>query len=150
MAIGPASDASQREAEAEAMSADPLTLVLPMPDNIANGAHGHWRTKHAAKVTYWKALDAIQIHGTIGPWIVPSPPRTPFAKATLSSVMHLGGAMDDSNAMRRHKWVEDWLKTRGYIVDDRKKCLTWTGFPEQIVKRDGNHRLVLTLTPIAA
>ena len=119
-----------------------LTLTLPMPPNIANGAHGHWQQRHQGKKRYWAVLDSLQLRGAI-----PPPPHRPFLKASLSSVMHLGGAMDDSNAMRRHKWVEDWLKTRGYIVDDRKKCLTWTGFPEQIVKRDGNYRLVLTLTP---
>jgi hypothetical protein len=56
--------------------------------------------------------------------------------------------MDDGNAMNRHKWIEDWLTTRGYIVDDRKKNLEWEGFPEQIVKRDGNYSITLTLTPI--
>ena len=130
-----------------------LTFTLPMPPNIANGSHGHWRARHREKVSYWADLDIVAAmcrtdgwaHAT--DWRIPGPPAEPFARATIASTMHLGAAMDDSNAMRRHKWVEDWLKTRGYIVDDRKKCLTWTGFPEQIVKRDGNYRLVLTLTP---
>jgi hypothetical protein len=38
--------------------------------------------------------------------------------------------------------------TRGYIAGDRRKNLRWEAFPEQVVKRDGNYRLVLTLTPI--
>jgi hypothetical protein len=118
-----------------------------MPPNIANGSHGHWRTRHRQKKAYWGALDAVAIHGTIGPYTIPRHPPQPFARATIASRMYLGGAMDDSNAMRRHKWVEDWLVTRGYLADDRKKCLTWAGFPEQIVKRDGNYRLELTLSP---
>ena len=64
--------------------------------------------------------------------------------------MHLGAAMDDGNAMNRHKWLEDWLVTRGYLVDDRKSCLTWETFPTQIVKRDGKYRIELTLTPLAS
>jgi len=60
--------------------------------------------------------------------------------------MHLGAAMDDSNAMRRHKWVEDWLTTRGYIADDRKKVLTWEGFPEQRLSRYGERKIELVLT----
>ena len=118
-----------------------LTLVVPMPPNISNGSHGHWQARHQGKKRYWAVLDSLQARGA-----VPPPPPRPMKKATLHSRMYLGNAMDDSNAMRRHKWVEDWLVTRGYLVDDRKKCLTWAGFPEQIVKRDGNYRLELTLT----
>lgn len=124
------------------MTLDPITLDLPMPPNNANGAHGHWASRHAGKKRYWAVLDMRQGNG-----LLPPPPRKPFAKSRIRSTMYLGAAMDDSNAMRRHKWVEDWLKTRGYIADDRKKCLTWEGFPEQIVRRDGNYRIVITLTP---
>jgi hypothetical protein len=125
-----------------------LTLVVPMPPNIANGSHGHWRARHREKKEYWDALDVYASVLAAGHprYVIPPPPPQPFPKATIRSVMYLGAAMDDSNAMRRHKWVEDWLTTRGYIVDDRKKCLKWAGFPEQIIKRDGNYRLVLTLT----
>ncbi len=63
--------------------------------------------------------------------------------------MYLGGAMDDDNAMARHKPLLDWLKTRGYIADDRKKNIVWEGLPEQIVKRDGNYRIELTITPLS-
>ena len=123
-----------------------LTLVLPMPPNISNGSHCHWRTRHAAKLNYWHELDMILLVPRRKPiYTAPEPPPAPLPKATITSVMYLGGAMDDSNAMHRHKWVEDWLVTRGYIADDSKKCLTWTGFPEQVIRRDGNYRLVLTL-----
>lgn len=135
-----------------------LTLTVPMPANIANGAHRHWSAVYRDKNAYWDALDAIAA-GTrarhsrgitlIKPcFVIPEPPPEPFPRATIRSVMHLGAAMDQSNSMRRHKWIEDWLKTRKYIVDDRKKCLTWEGFPEQIIKRSAIYRIVLTLTPL--
>ena len=135
-----------------------LTLTLPMPPNIANGSHGHWRARHREKVAYWDALDAVaamsraRARASKVPMqrdlVIPDPPPVPYARASIRSTMYLGAAMDDSNAMRRHKWVEDWLVTRGYLADDRKKCLKWETFPEQIIKRDGNYRLVLTLTPL--
>ena len=129
-----------------------------MPPNIANGSHGHWASRHKAKLAYWAELDLMQ-----GPksWTrrdpkkgdvtyqIPAPPKRPWPKATIQSVMVLGAAMDDSNAMRRHKWVEDWLVTRGYIADDRKKCLTWGGFPEQVITRKEVARIVLTLESAA-
>ena len=57
--------------------------------------------------------------------------------------------MDDGNALARHKWVEDWLVTRGYIVSDRKSCLTWLGFPEQHVTRKEPPSITVTLTRVA-
>jgi hypothetical protein len=119
----------------------PITLTLPMPPNLGN-ARMHWRTKLEAKRAYFAELDWRQ--GAT----IPDPPGVPFSRCRIRSRMLLGGAMDDDNAMHRHKWVLDWLKTRGYIVDDRKKCLTWEAFPEQIVKRDGKYRIELTLTPL--
>lgn len=122
---------------------EPLTLTLPMPPNLAN-ARMHWRAKHREKRDYWMILDSKLAWKDI-----PKPPRRPFPNATIASTMYLGAAMDQDNAMARHKWALDWLVSRGYIADDRKKCLTWTGFPEQVIKRDGNYRLVLTLSPAA-
>jgi hypothetical protein len=129
-----------------------LTLTVPMPPNISNGSHGHWRTRHRQKKDYWGELDLLaSMYGShifdCGPHAIPAPPDDPYPRATIRSTMYLGSAMDDSNAMRRHKWIEDWLVTRGYIADDRKKCLQWETFPEQIIKRDGNYRVVITLTP---
>ena len=100
----------------------------------------HWRVKHKAKLAYWHACDvALMLPGA------PRKPAVPFQRATLTSTMHLGAAMDTDNAMARHKFTLDFLTSRGWIADDRRTCLTWLGFPEQVVKRDGNYRLVLTL-----
>jgi hypothetical protein len=61
--------------------------------------------------------------------------------------MYLGAAMDDDNAAARHKPLLDWLKTRGYIAADRRKCLRWESFPEQIIRRNGHYHIELTITP---
>lgn len=121
-----------------------LEMSLPMPPNLAN-ARMHWRVKERERVAYLARCDTLQ-----GLGLVPDPPPQPFTRAELRSVMRLGAAMDDDNAMHRHKWALDWLKTRGYIVDDRKKCLRWAGFPEQRVKRNNDYWLDLTLTALEA
>lgn len=132
-----------------------LVFVVPMPPRLMNrrGEGSHWRTLHREKLAYWTTLDALASFGarvTGAGWcgfVVPAPPAAPLDRATLASHMVLGAAMDDDNAMTRHKWVVDWLRTRGYIVDDRKRRLTWAGFPEQTVSRKETPRITLTLTP---
>lgn len=121
-----------------------LTFVVPMPPRLTNRrAEGnHWRVVHREKTAYWAALDALQRCGRL-----PPPPAAPLPQVEVSSSMVLGGAMDDDNAMIRHKWLIDWLRTRGYIVDDRKRRLTWAGFPEQRVTRREAASITLTLTP---
>jgi hypothetical protein len=119
-----------------------MRFVFPMPPNLANGRM-HWRVKHKAKTDYWRILD-------FGQRLFPRLPDKPFEKATISVVLRLGHAMDDDNAMARVKWALDWLVTRGYIVDDKRKNLKWEGLPEQIVKRDGCYRLEITLREVGA
>jgi hypothetical protein len=120
-----------------------VTLTLPMPENVGN-ARLHWRTKNRAKNDYLAACDALQARNA-----VPAPPPVPLPRATIAAAMVLGGHMDDDNAMARLKWPIDWLKTRGYIADDRRKNLTWTGFPSQHVTRKQPPSVTLTLTEIA-
>ena len=125
------------------MSRAPIVIVAPMPDNIAN-ARVHWRERDKLKKQYAARLDDMQ-----GAGLIPEPPKTPFAKASIRSTMQLGNAMDEDNAMARHKPLLDWLKTRGYIVDDRRSCLTWEAFPHQIIKRNGRYTITLTLSEAA-
>lgn len=123
----------------------PLVLELPMPELQTNSRRGrsrHWRMIHKEKLAYWDLLDMYVVLNRI-----PDAPDSPIASATIRSTMHLGGAMDDDNAIARHKQAIDWLRKRRYIADDRRKNLRWESLPEQIVKRDGNYRLVLTITP---
>jgi hypothetical protein len=124
----------------------PLELTLPMPELQTNSRRGrsrHWRAVEREKKAYWAQLDLL-----VAARQIPRPPAAPIAKATLRSTMHLGAAMDEDNAVARHKWPIDWLRHRGYIAGDRRKTLRWESFPEQIIKRDGQYRLVLTLTPM--
>lgn len=126
----------------------PLVFRFPMPMNIANRSGrrtSHWAVEYGKKTQFWAVCDVLQRAGDF-----PPPPASPLPRAVVHSVMRLGHAMDDDNAMRRHKWVLDWLKTRGYIVDDKRKCIRWAGLPEQIVGRKQDYSITLTLTPESA
>jgi hypothetical protein len=121
-----------------------LVITVPAPPIASNRRHGssrHWRALEREKRAYWEQLRLLQLCRQL-----PPPPATPIAKATLRSMMYLGAAMDEDNAVIRHKWPLDWLVRAGYLACDRRKCLRWEGFPEQIIKRDDRYRLVLTFT----
>ena len=120
-----------------------LTFTFPMPVNLAN-SRMHWRVKENHRQAFYAMCDLL-LKGKI----FPKPPKTPWEKSTIASRMVLGGAMDDSNAMARHKWIEDWLRDRRYIVDDNKKHLKWAGFPEQRVSRKNSPEVEITLTRVA-
>lgn len=126
-----------------------MTLVFrfPMPPNLLNPKRaGHWRVVAARKKQWMAQCDALQQIG-----VLPAPPKTPYGKVVLSAVMRLGHAMDDENAFARaSKFPCDWLKTRGYIRDDRKQVVRWAGLPEQIVGRKQDYTVELTLTEEAA
>lgn len=122
-----------------------LTLKLPLPPNIAN-KRMHWRVKYNKQQEYYAACDHRQRVG-----LIPPPPERPFSRARIHVVLELARMMDTGNAMHRaEKWPCDWLKTRGYIVDDSPTHLEWSGFPEQSVKRRPHYHVLITLTPIAA
>ena len=117
-----------------------ITLTVPMPDNIAN-SRMHWTRRMRIKQQYAKQLNELQSIG-----IIPPPPAVPLPHVTVRSVMYLGGPMDDDNAVARHKPLLDWLKRAKYIVDDRRKCLRWEKFPEQVVRRNHQYRIEITIT----
>lgn len=122
-----------------------IILTAPMPDNInSNKGRTHWRARDRLRKEYFMRLDDLQGCGLI------RPPDRILRRVTIRSVMYLGNYMDDDNAVARHKPLLDWLKTRGYIVDDNRKYLRWEGFPEQIVRRNGEYRIELTITEAAA
>ena len=116
-----------------------LVLTVPMPLNVAN-SRMHWRKKYREMLAYCSTLDNMVLTKAL-----PAPPHTPLAKARITSSMVLGAAMDQDNAMSRHKFICDWLVSRGYIADDRAKCLTWGGFPEQRITRKEPHTITITL-----
>lgn len=123
---------------------DVLELVVPMPPHVTNRSRGstHWRRGHREKTRYWETLDLL-----VAARALPKPPARPFTRVTLRSCMRLGGAMDDDNALARHKYLIDWLRRRGYIADDRRRNIRWLALPEQTVKRDGRYTITLQIQP---
>ncbi len=78
--------------------------------------------------------------------ILPPPPPQPLAKAVITARLTLWNPMDEGNAMTRaEKLPCDWLKTRGYLVDDSRKHLRWGGIPTQRISRKNAPCLELTL-----
>jgi len=119
-----------------------MKITLPLPPNMGN-YRGHWHRKNRQRVSYLSACDECQMYGSI-----PSPPRSPLALVELRATLYMGNHMDDDNALARLKWPVDWLKTRGYLVDDRRKHCRMT-IPEQVVKRNQEYRVEITLLPLA-
>jgi hypothetical protein len=120
-----------------------ITITVPLPPNLAN-ARMHHMTKHRAMKRYFKQLDARQNGG-----LIPPPPAQPWPSVVITAEMRLAGRMDDENAKYRcYKWPCDWLKTRGYLVDDKQPYCTMRD-PVQVVKRlpDWQYEITLTLTP---
>lgn len=120
-----------------------LRFSLPLPPNLAN-ARMHWAAKHHKRQSYFEACDNLQLAGQ-----VPPPPATPLAKAVIYETLYVGSEMDDDNAAHRVKWAIDWLKTRGYIADDKRGNLLRKGYPDQRVRLKP-YRLEITLTEIKA
>lgn len=122
-----------------------IRLTLPMPPTLANRSSRsrHWRALEKEKKQYWKQLDERQKYG-----LIPAPPHRALPRAELASTMYLGHAMDQDNAVARHKWAIDWLRSRGYIRKDSPESLRWFGFPKQVVRRGQEYRLEITLTEV--
>lgn len=116
------------------MSADDVIhLVLPLPPRLTNSAKGrsrHWRALENEKKAYWERLDLLRMLRKL-----PPPPAAPIEHAEATAVLYLWNPMDDDGAMARMKWPMDWLKRSGYIRDDRRKNLRWTGLPDQEIDR---------------
>jgi len=113
-----------------------------MPPNLANGRMHHM-VKHREKKKYWRALDERQQSG-----LLPPPPVQPYHRVRIASHMVLRAYMDDDNALARHKWILDWLVTRGYLADDRKQNIEWDALPIQEASRKRIPEITLTLTPL--
>ena len=122
-----------------------------MPPNLGNTTYGHWRVKHKARTAYLTSCDWLLLAaGKTLPdaeFHVPPPPPAPYPSAIITAHLRLGAAMDEDNLFARIKWAQDWLKTRGYIADDRRTNLTWSGIPTQTISRKHVARLTITLTP---
>jgi hypothetical protein len=120
-----------------------IRLTVPLPPNIANNPGRTWGGRHHKKKRYFAQLDERQNCG-----LIPAPPTSALVRVEISATMTLGSKMDAENAKyRAYKWPCDWLKTRGYIANDAPPNCVMRD-PEQIIKRDGNPRVEIELTPI--
>lgn len=102
----------------------------------------HWRVKQKAKKDYYALLDMKQMVRDF-----PAPPKQRIEKASIRATVYAWNKGDTGNVMNRMKYIEDWLVTRGYLVDDSEKHLTWEGFPVQIIDRK-QKRVEITVTPL--
>jgi hypothetical protein len=108
----------------------------------AGGARDRARRAYQAELDAWLAAGRV-----------PAPPAAPIHRATVRSVMVLAGAMDDDNAIARHKALIDWLVRRGYVATDRRErkrdgaSLRWATTPEQVISRSTNPQIIMTVTP---
>jgi len=127
--------------QAEVASSLLFRFPMPRPLTNASGRSRHWRTMEREKKAYWTTCNGLY-HARLLP---PLPDDAPWEKARILSTMILGGAMDDDNAMARHKWAIDWLAGWGYVKSDRKTCLVWGDFPIQTVTRKEEAKIILTL-----
>jgi hypothetical protein len=111
-----------------------------MPPDVAN-SRKHWAVRHKDSKAFAADCDALQAGG-----ILPPPPARPWPKATIASWMTLFNPMDADNSVSRHKALIDWLVTRGYLLDDRRKCLTWVAMPNQRISRKNEPEIEIVLT----
>lgn len=124
----------------------PLVLTLPMPPRLTNSGSGrsrHWRSMWREKQDYFEKLNLMRAAGVFPKPLYPTPQL-----AEIHVRMYLGAMMDHDGAMARMKWPLDWLVGERYIANDSPRYLKWAGLPEQVVKRDGNYRITLTITPL--
>jgi len=116
----------------------PITLTLPLPPNMAN-KRWHWRVKERERRIYNEQCDIWEA--------MHEKPVAPLSGVTVSASIETWALMDDDNALARLKWAVDWLVTRGYLLGDSRKHITWAGIPEQVVSRVRLPRVTFTITP---
>lgn len=106
-----------------------VRLVLPLPANVAN-LRAHWTRKLKLKNSYEELLSDLALDKRF-----PGPPGRPPRKVLVSVSMYLWKVMDQGNAMARLKFLEDWLVTKGYAMDDSPEHWEYTGLPTQVMDR---------------
>jgi hypothetical protein len=119
-----------------------LRIVVPMPSNLTNPkarSSRHYFAANRRRKQFVKMLDELATAG-----LIPPPPAGGFGRVSVTSVMYVGGTMDDDNAIARHKPLLDWLQRNGYLVNDR--YAKWSALPTQVVKPGQDYRIELTLT----
>lgn len=109
-----------------------LACVTPSLNEIQGWHWSHARTaKKALKVYVAAGLNAV--------------PKIPLAtgKRRLTIVRHGHGSLDKANLVGGVKWLEDEIKVRGLLVDDRDEFCELV--VSQVVSRKAPLRTVVTL-----
>lgn len=90
-----------------------LTFEFPLPTNSPN-VKAHWAKKRKARLAYWDLLDLL-----VTAKKNPKAPKRPWGKVEGAVQIRTWRKMDRDNANARLKDLNDWLQTRGYLVNDR-------------------------------
>lgn len=120
---------------------DAMIFLFPLPANRAN-SRGHWRKGFNARRKFYAECDLRVLAR-----LLPRPPAEPWDRSTITAELTMRNPMDDDNALARCKDICDFLKTRGYITDDSRMHLRWTGIPTQRITRKQEPCVTVTLTP---
>ena len=129
------------------MSAQTLRFEFPLPPRLnTNAFRGHWGRAAREKKQWYSNCDARQALG-----LLPRPPAAPFRHAAIQATLYVARLHDADNAFHRcAKFPLDYLKTRGFIVDDSPTHIHWTGIPTQRVTKNGNaHYMEIVLTELS-
>jgi len=110
---------------------------FPLPMNRGQDT-GNGKHRSQMKKKYYKELDGLLLAN-----LLPGPPKLPLLRAFASASVFAHNKNDDDNVMARMKWPQDWLKSRGYISEDKRPYLTWVSIPEQTIDRSGRPAVII-------
>lgn len=101
-----------------------ISIWIPRPPDNANNRQ-HWAVAERQRKRY---VDELDVRLNLRQF--PQPPHKPFPYVSIASTWYVFGrhrSLDSDNATRRLKPVIDWLRRRGYFVDDsRLHCVVQT------------------------
>ena len=115
-----------------------MNLTLPLPINLGN-ARMHWAEKNRKKKAYWEGLNVRLALGKIE-----KPPAKPMECVAITFHWYVWNLMDPDNARARAKWILDWLKGLGYIVDDKGANIDYRADHQTIDRKEPRVELEIT------
>jgi hypothetical protein len=118
-----------------------LTLVLPLPLNIAN-SRLHWAVKNKKKQRYFEELSLRK-----DARLIPRPTYSYPRRVRVDVTLFVWSKLDRDNAYSRCKWPLDWLVGNGYLAEDCEDRIELV--VTQKVDRK-NQRMQVTITPMEA
>lgn len=122
-------------------SVQTLTITDWLPDQLANGPHGHWRVRQkklqAAQTMVWASGKHAGIEPVTGP-----------VRVTVTFVFAQKRRRDTDNLYSRAKGVVDGLVKGGWIEDDNTEVLELHVLSAVSIEKRKSTRI--TLEPLAA